>query len=232
MGYWITLGFLIVFYIIGVFSVDRIKIKEKYVNLIFSLTIFLSYLYCVIHIYNSVGANDWNFLNTLPVANVSPFMYVLTFASLFFPKVIRKYVYSLISLLSLAMFFAGLLSCVGYILRDYAFHFTIALDAFVHVLLSLYGVYLVKSKQVDVSERNSMIISGSIIVGVAILMLILNLIFRTSFFGLSLYGDHNIYNFVLIDNGVASALVYFMGLSGLLFVGYYFQRLLVRKHGR
>lgn len=222
--------FLFVFYVLGILIVNKVNIRsEKIANFIFGSVIFVSYIYCVYKIYLSVGVNDWNFFNALPVANVSPFMYVFSFFCLFFPKKIQKYVLLLISLLSFAMFCAGILSCVSYIMRHYAFHFTIALDAFVHVLLSLYGVYLVKSGQVKLSKTKDVVVSGGIIVGVAIIMMVFNLIFDTSFFGLSLYGKHNIYNMVLVGNSIVSAFIYFGGLCLLLVGGYYFQKIINAK---
>ena len=97
------------------------------------------------------------------------------------------------------------------------------------MLISLYGIYLVKSKQVDLRRTKDFIVSGGVMVGVAMLMLVINLVFKTSFFGLSMYGDHSIYNIVLVDSGVVNAVIYFSGLTALLIVGYFYQRLIDRK---
>lgn len=229
MYYALTLIFLLIFYIFGVFMISKIKKNEKIINLIFIITIFILYIYCVITIYKSVGVNDWNFKNALPVANVSPFMYTLVFISLLFPKKMRYYVRLLVSLLSFAMLCAGVISCISYVIRNYAFHLNIAMDAFIHVLLSLYGVYIAKSKQIKLDEKKDAIISGCLILGIAAFMLVINLIFKTSFFGLSMYGDHSIYNLVLVDNGILSAFIYFIGLLLLLVGGYYFQILINKK---
>ena len=102
------------------------------------------------------------------------------------------------------------------------------MDCAAHVFISLWGVYLVKSGQVDLTPKKA-IRGGAIIVCVALMMLILNLIFDKAFFGLSLYGKHNIYNVVLFKNGIISALAYFTGLCGVLFAGYYFQKVLNLK---
>ena len=58
-----------------------------------------------------------------------------------------------------------------------------------------------------------------LIYGVAVVMLILNVIFDKAFFGLSLNGRHNIYNMVLVDNSYLSALIYFVGLGAVLALG-------------
>ena len=58
-----------------------------------------------------------------------------------------------------------------------------------------------------------------LIIGVAVIMLILNLIFKTSFFGLSMYGNHNIYTIVICESSIISAIIYFEGLTILLGLG-------------
>ena len=199
MYYWISLVLLIVFYVIGVLVIFKYNKKSKLVNSVFSMTIFLLYLFCLVSIYLDVGFYDWNFQNALPTGNVSPFMYTLVFISLVLPQNIKKYVFSLVGLLSFPMLCAGLISCIGYIIRDYTFHLTIFLDAFIHVLLSIFGVYLAKSKQIDFKNNKVIIISCGLILLVANIMIILNLIFKTAFFGLSMYGDHHIYNLVLVE---------------------------------
>ena len=97
-----------------------------------------------------------------------------------------------------------------------------------HVVLSIWGVFLVKSGQVKLDRRDCFI-SGSMIIGVAFTMMILNVIFDTSFFGLSLNGKHNIYNSVIVDSSALSALIYFVGLVLVLFLGYSFNKMLSKK---
>ena len=57
----------------------------------------------------------------------------------------------------------------------------------------------------------------------------LYVIFDNAFFGLSLFGKHNIYNMVIVDNSYLSALLYFIGLIGVTLLGYGFNMLLSRK---
>ena len=92
----------------------------------------------------------------------------------------------------------------------------------------LLGIYLVKSNQVELKVKVALI-SGSIIIGCALTMLILNVIFDTAYFGLSLNGKHSIYNMVLVSNSYLSALIYFAGLVGVLVVGYLFQLVINKK---
>ena len=224
--YLIALFILIAAYAFGVVLLRKAKAGEI-INLIFSLAVFFSYLFVSLTTYSKGGINDWNFQNTLPVANVSPFMFTLTPLSLLLPKKIRRSVLLLISLLSVGMLLSGVFGCIYNALRGYKFYFHFFMDYVAHVLLSLYGVYLVGSRQVDLKPKSALI-SGSLIFGSALLMLILNLIFDTSFFGLSLSGKHNIYNVVLTDSSYISALLYFIGLFGVLALGYIACRLLAK----
>ena len=92
------------------------------------------------------------------------------------------------------------------------------------LMFVLLGVYFVYSKQIELKPKQS-IISGSIIVVVAVVMMILNVILDKSFFGLSLNGKHNIYNVALVSNSYVSALIYFWGLVTVMFTCYFLQKL-------
>lgn len=214
---------LLIIYLVGIFFSKYIASHQKIINPIFALLIFASYLYLAVYMYRDVGPNDWNFHNTLPTANVSPFMFCLCPIILTMPKKIRDYLFTLVALLSFGMLIAGLGGALGYVARNYKFHWHITMDCVAHVLISLWGVYLVKSEQVKLAYKKALC-SGAIIVSVAFVMLILNLIYDKAFFGLSLYGKHNIYNAVLFENGIVSAVIYFAGLCLVLVLGYLYQK--------
>ena len=167
----------------------------------------------------------------MPVANVSPFMFTLTPLLLLMPQGVRRHGFLLISLLSVAMFVANLVGCVHYASIGYKFHPHFLLDYAAHFFLSLYGVYLVRSRQVTPTLKNAAV-SASLIVGVALGMMLLNVIFDTSFFGLSLNGKHNIYNNILTKSSIFSALLYFLGLAFVLAIGLAFSRLFTKDRLR
>jgi hypothetical protein len=141
------------------------------------------------------------------------------------PKAIRKYLLTLVALLSFGMAVAGLGGALGFMLRNYKFHWHTTMDCLAHILISLWGVYIVKSGQVELTPKKA-IRSGAIIVSVAFIMFVLNLIYHKAFFGLSLYGEHNIYNVRLFENGVVSAIAYFLGLCLVLSTGYFYQKII------
>lgn len=61
-------------------------------------------------------------------------------------------------------------------------------------------------------------------------MLIVNLIFDTTYFGLSLYGKHTIYNTVLVEESWLSAVIYCVGLGSVLWLGYIYSLLMACQH--
>ncbi len=207
---------------VGVFLLMKRFNNQTITNIVFASVIFTTYIACVVIAYIKVGFNDWNFQNTLPVANVSPFMFFVCPLFLILPKSIKKYFGSLISLLAVGMILSPILSCVRCFVINYKFHLSFALDYFNHIILSLWGVYLIQSGQTSIRIKDNLI-GGAIIVGVALTMILINVIFDTSFFGLSLNGKHSIYNVVLVSNSYLSALIYFTGLGVVLVIGYFFQ---------
>lgn len=126
------------------------------------------------------------------------------------------------------MFFAVILACVQRIVIGYRFVPHFLLDYVSHLALSLFGIYLVRSKQITLDKKDCLI-GGSIIVGVALIMLLVNSIFTTSFFGLTFNANFNIYNMVLVNNAYISALIYLIGLSMVLILGYLFQKIINKK---
>ena len=192
--------------------------NSKRWNLLFMGLVYIPYLLLSWTIYRDVGFQDWNFQNTLPTANVSPFMFSTMPLLLLLPRKVRESWHLLIVLLSAGMLLAGALGCIYNAAIGYAFHPHFLLDFGAHFALSLFGVYLARSGQVKLSGKNCLI-SGALIVGVAVCMLALNCILDTAFFGLSLTGKHNIYNNVLVASSYLSAVLYFVGLGMVLLLG-------------
>ena len=210
---------------IAVVFLMRFMVKKTLFDIIFVVIVFVSYSLLVIAAYQKNGTDDWNFRNTLPYANISPFMFFFTPLFFVLPRGVQKYFGTLIALLCLGMILSSSISCIHYFSIGYAFHPEFVFDYIAHFALALFGIYLVQSKQVELRLKDSLI-GGSIIVAVAVTMLIVNAIFDTSFFGLSLRGKHNIYNRVLVDNSFASAGIYFAGLFAALGSGLGLQKLL------
>lgn len=224
MVYYLFLILFVVFYV-GVLFLMRYFKEGALTNVIFCLNIVIPYLVLVVYLYFTAGPTNWNFTNALPISNVSQVMFTTCWLGVILPKKVRKYYLSLVALLSLGMFVAPSIGLCSYGLINYQFHPHFLLDSWAHYALSLWGVYLVFSKQCTL-ELKKVLIGGSIIVTVALTLMIVNVIFDTAFFGLSLNGKHNIYTLVLVDNSYLSALIYFLGLLGIMALGFFYQRFL------
>ena len=226
----ITLVVILAIWVFSCFYFVKVKPNNFFqktwlVNLVFVLTAFICYIIHLQVIYLSVGFNDWNFQNAMPYANVSPFLFAITPLTLLLPKNIRQYYFNLVSSLTIAMIISPIANIIYNISINYKYHASFLLDYVPHLILSIWGIYIIQSGQVELKVRSS-IISGLIIIGVALTMMILNVIFDKSFFGLSLNGKHNIYNQQLVKNSYLSALIYFTGLVSIMIIGYLFHTLL------
>ena len=198
------------------------------VNTVFFLLTTLIYWVYVLMAYLQVGSKSIYFHGVLATANVSPFMFTVLPIIYFSRGKLKEHLYLLISLLSVGMFFSPIFNAISYAVSGVPFHVLPVLDYVGHLSLSLWGIYLVRSGQVTLNPKKALT-SGLVIVGVADIMLVLNLIFDTAFFGLSLKGKHNIYGNVLTENSYLSAIIYFAGLAVILLLGYASARL-IEKH--
>ena len=218
MLYIITLVIFCAVYSACIFLMKYMK-SAAVTNAVLTALVYVPYVVLCCVVYSDVGFNDWNFRNVLPTANVSPFCFFTIPFVIVLPRGAKQHAYLLISLLTVGMFFSTVLGFLYNASINYKFHPHFLLDYVSHFSLSLLGIYLVRSGQVKPSPRGALK-SGAIIFSAAGIMLILNLIFDTAFFGLSLRGKHNIYNNVLTDSSIASALIYFAGLFTVLLLGY------------
>ena len=228
MWYLISLVMLLAAYGIGLFFILRLRAPVRYLDVAVTVGILLAHLLVMVLIFLDVGFYDWNFQNTLPTANVSPFIFTLCPIVLILRGRARTLCLTLLSLLSLGMLLAVMRAGLMNYARDYTVLFTILFDSATHAALSLYGIYLVRTGQVTLTRRSCLGAAG-ILLSAALFMMVLNLCFHTSFFGLSLYGDHNIYTVVLTESGILSALLYFLGLTAVLLGGWLYVRLFQRK---
>ena len=218
-----VLGSIILSLILG-----RVK-NTKAMNIFFALIIFGTYIAYVVFVYLDVGWQNKNFINTLPTANISPFMFFIAPLCVFAPKAIKKHFLLLISLLSIVMILLPAYNCVQNYLNGIEFAPHLLLDYGSHFVMLLWGIYLVRSNQVELNFK-SFSSSLSTMLCILIVFTTLNSIFDTSFFGLSLNGKHNIYGYVLVDNSYLSLLIYLGGLVALLFIGYGFCKIIKKLH--
>lgn len=223
--YLVTIAVMLIV-LVGVFFLMRYFKNQLVTNIVFFVIVVIFYGVELLLNYLRNGPNDWNFTNALPTANVSPFMFATCPIFFLLPKSARKYYGTLIALLVVGMILSPVFACIYNFSISYKFHANFLLNYFGHIALALWGIYLVQSKQCDLKIKDCLIV-GAIIISAAFTMMILNIIFDQSFFGLSLNGKHNIYNIVLVKNSFLSAFLYFTGLGVVLVLGYFFEKLLL-----
>jgi hypothetical protein len=108
------------------------------------------------------------------------------------------------------------------------FTFSTIVDSIAHLSFGLFTYYLMKSGQVRIDKRNlGFYIVNCLVVVIGIIMI--NLIFRTKFFGLSFFGKHNIYRLVISDSALVSCMVYVAGLLLVVLGGYLIYKIVTRK---
>ena len=100
MSYLVTLLIMLVLYGGVVYLMKYFK-NQRLTNLIFIALTFIPYITMCIIVYKDVGFYDWNYQNTLPVANVSPFTFTVVPLIALLPKKVKKHCYLLLSLLFL-----------------------------------------------------------------------------------------------------------------------------------
>lgn len=211
---------LLVVYVTVISSMKRMT-NTKIVNLTFCSVTYLFYILYLLKLASNVGIHNYYFYESLATANVSPFMFSIMPLVYFSRGRLQKYLYALVSLLSVGMLLSPVLNAVIYAIKGNTFGIIFAWDYVAHLSLSLWGVYLVKSGQVELTRKNSLV-GSMLIFGVCGVMVVLNLIFDTSFFGLSLRGKHHIYYNAITSNSYLSATIFFIGFAAVLALGYFY----------
>ena len=218
-GYIISLAILNLIFIVFYFLIFKFSVKLR-LNHVFILCIFT--LYCITLLIQllSQGSNSKAFIDTVPTSNISPFVFCTLPLCLF--KRLRNFIFPMIVFLSVGIILSVEISHYRFINENLEYNIALSLDGLNHMLYALFGVYLVVSNQVQLSLKSFIYGCISILTIVAT-MILLNLIFHTSFFGLNLYGNHSIYDIVITTSSVLSSLIYVLGLIIFLFLGLLFQ---------
>jgi len=229
VGYIGALVASIAIFVLGLVFMKYLVKYRKFSDVDFPFLIFVLYFIELVLLIVDLGFENLSFLNALPTGNVGPLMFfTLPFAFLL-PKKARKYYHTIVALLSPVMLIFGVFCSISFIVMAKAFYATNLLDILCHAIFSVYGIYLVRSKQVDFEVKRNLV-AGGCLLGVPLLMLILNAIFQTAFFGLSVYGDHNIYNIIFPKSAAVSIVLYFVMLAVALVAGYFYQKAMDIAH--
>lgn len=227
--YILFLLFGVVYFIIGFIIIKKYTLNKnrKKVNLILSLIIVCSYLATIL--LSIQPANGYNLQWVTPISNVSPFLFAITFISLFVPYKAKNNLYKILCFFMPAMLFAGLFSTAKLIiLNQNGFFWFILSDEISHLTFVFLTYFLLKTKQVELKKQDigvCVLIFTVLVIGV----IIINLIYNTRFFGLNFYGAHAIYGLVISKSPIISAITYYICLLDVIFIGY-FASLLFKKN--
>lgn len=154
-----------------------------------------------------------------PLANLSPTLFTITTVFIFVPRKYRTVYYALVGIMAPAMMLAGIWnsisSCFGVPPWLYV---CMIFDILAHLLFAVFGFYIYRNRIIEFNKKQ--IISAiSVIAFFVVLVIVLNVIFDTDFYGLNFNGKHNIYNIVITSNSWLSNGIYLLGLSGLITLG-------------
>ena len=194
----------------------REKMNPKFWNVVF-VVVDLVFFAC----WNLAGyQRGWLRDRFMTLDNISPMM-CTAIATLFLmsPKT-QECCKCAVVFLSFGMFCAMLISPE----RAYLFSFDeradflYASEALCHMIMALFGAYLVLSKQVKVNGKD-FFKSALFVYSVVGFGVLLNFVFKKNFFGMDPYGDYNIYGIRLFGSFWATLLGYLVGIFLVLLFG-------------
>ncbi len=163
------------------------------------------------------GSLDFGFMT---FDNISPFTMTLIPLTLLLSDKVRSYCNSAIAFLWIGMFVALLISPQHAYIFNYKTEASLlyASEAACHLLASLYGAYLILTKQVkcDFIHWKRAIICLYSVIGFG---LVLNYVFHLRYFGMDPYGDYTIYMIDIFGSFEATLAAYLMGVMLVLTLG-------------
>lgn len=159
--------------------------------------------------------------------NISPFTFTLIALMPFMKGKAEQTVKNAIAFLSVGMIIAMMIS------PQYAYLFNFIeeakmdylFDALCHLNCSLFGVYLVTSGQVKLDGKH-FLRAVAFMYSVIATVVLMNVVFRTNFFGMCPYGGYSIYMFNLFEDYWATLFAYCLGVFVVLTIGFEFHFLL------
>ena len=153
--------------------------------------------------------------------NISPLICTIIPVTPLLNKKVKDFVYCAISFLSLGMFVAMLVSPGA----DYFMHFQQnakfhhVSEGACHLIMGLYGYYLILSGKVEISfkslAKGAAFIYASVFFGV-----FLNWCFHLGHFGMDMYGNYSIYFIDIFGSFEATFVAYLVGILGTVILGF------------
>ena len=163
----------------------------------------------------------------LTLDNISPFTFTLILLTPLLKDKVREYANSAIAFLCVGMFVAMLVSPEHSYLFSFRREesFIYVSEAVCHMICSLYGIYLVLTKQIAPTFVN-WIKSAIVLYSVITLGVVINYVYHRSYFGMDPYGGASIYMLDIFNNFYATLVAYLFGVALVLTLGMQLTQLL------
>ena len=157
----------------------------------------------------------------MTLENISPYICTVILFTPLFNKTVRDYALCTIAFLGFGMFLAMYVSPGAEFLLNFQQNarFIHISEGTCHLIMALYGFYLILSGKVKLNSRNFfkalVFIYASIGFGV-----FLNWCFHLSNFGMNMYGDYSIYFLDIFGSFEATFIAYLLGVFVTILMGY------------
>ena len=211
----LTLVFFIALFLMCFF---REKLKNPLINHLI-VGICAVFFFCWVYaMYEHRGGFTEGFMT---FNNISPFICTVIPLTPFMNKRVRDFAYCAIAFLGFGMFVAMFISPEVEYLFNYHqdAKFLHISEAVCHLIMALYGFYLILSDRVKLDLKNYgkalAFIYSSIGFGI-----FLNWCFHLSNFGMNMYGDYSIYFLDIFDSFAATLIAYLFGVLATLTLGF------------
>ena len=195
----------------------RDKLQQRMIDILFicANTVF-------IFLWNCAGYElGWLKSSLMILDNISPYIATVITLTVILRTKIREYAHSAMAFLSFGMFLALFLSPF----HEFAFKFVREArfihitEASCHLIMALYGFYLILSKRVKITLVNlgkaCAFMFSTVAFGV-----FLNWCFGYNYFGMSVKGNYSIYFLKIFDSFGATLLAYLFGILAVLCMGF------------
>lgn len=209
----------------------RDKINVKFFNGVFIFIDIIFYLCWNIATAQRGGLDD----GFMTLENISPYMFTIIPLTMFMSEKVKSYAYSAIAFLCFGMFGALLISPEFHVLSSLKSEadFWYTSEAVCHMLCSLFGMYLMITKQVK-TDFSSWVKSIVFMWGSVTFGLVINLMLDTTCF--NMHPDHyRIYMLDIFRSFEATAVAYYLGILVVLTIGmqagHLLSRLVDKLHG-
>lgn len=215
-----VLGIFAVLYFVtfAIICLLRDKINVKIGNLAFVLADVVFFSFWTYSYYQMGWLQGDEFLT---LGNISPLCFTLIAISPFMGEKVRDHVYSALSCLWVGMFIAFIFSpshAYLFSFREQA-NLNYAAEAACHILCSLFGIYLVITKQVKLSAK-TLIKAMICLYSIISMAVVLNFVYHRSYFGMDPYGKYSIYMLDLFGSFWTTLIAYFLGIFVVLVLGW------------